>query len=709
MPDKYRSQKQMLANHKGEIPFVVLILPFLVGIGLGLTFTTVSTGLLFCIFAALSGVFIVLNLYYRRFSLYRQPWIGGSFLHIILMFAGWAIVAQNNELNSAVHFSKIQGRYLIAEINNEPTVKNGLTRFTATVRGVVDNNRLQNSTGSLLIALKDTAAKTLYYGDQLIIPAKYAPVDPPFNPGEFNYKKYLANQNIHYQAFLYSKQYVITAHNKGNSIIDYSLRLRRRLVEKFKRNMHDTSAIAVASTLILGYKADMSNDILQAYSKTGTIHVLSVSGAHVAIVYLVLNLLLGFLAGYKNGKTLKAVLIISLIWYYSLLTGFSPAVCRAAVMISMVIIGKTYTRYINSLNILAVSAFALLLYNPLFITDVGFQLSYLAVAGLIVFQPIVYKWIKFKNKWADKLWGLCSVSIAAQVITFPLSAFYFHQFPVYFLVSNLFIIIPSAIIMYVGILYLLLPQVPFVSNGLAFILEHSILLMNKGLTRIEHTPFASVGKIWLTTTEYLLAYLLIVSVFYYLFDLQKWALRMSLAVTLILSLSVSFKRVSAFNNNYVTILNLKKHQGLIFKNRNSAIVLSDVKPTDKTFQYSIQPYLDSNKIADVTVIGPSDSLSTSSFAKKGGLIQFKNSRLMVLNKQTANKLLPAKIKVDYLWVTGNPKTSISLLDKNFDYHTLIIDANNSDRLIRGLAAAAQGKHINYYVLKRNKSMLIASN
>lgn len=195
-----------------------------------------------------------------------------------------------------------------------------------------------------------------------------------------------------------------------------ALALRRQMVEKLKKQMHDPNAIAVASTLILGYKADLSEDVLQAYSKTGTIHVLSVSGAHVAIIWALLAFMLNFLNRFRHGRVIKAIIIIPIIWYYAMLTGFSPAVCRAAVMISTVIIGKTYNRYINNLNILAISAFILLLYNPLLITDVGFQLSYLAVAGLVVLQPVVYEWLTFSNKWIDKLWALCSVSIAAQVI-----------------------------------------------------------------------------------------------------------------------------------------------------------------------------------------------------------------------------------------------------------------------------------------------------
>ena len=197
----------------------------------------------------------------------------------------------------------------------------------------------------------------------MLIPAKYNIIDPPFVPAEFNYKQYLQYQNVFYQAYLYPGQFKLVSSGNGNPLIAHSLGLRQRLVEKLKVNMRDTNAIAVASTLILGYKADLSNDLLQAYSKTGTVHVLSVSGAHVAIVYILLTFALSFLNGFKAGRVVKAIIIVTLIWYYAMLTGFSPAVCRAALMISFLITGKTFNRYINTLNLMAASAFVLLIYN----------------------------------------------------------------------------------------------------------------------------------------------------------------------------------------------------------------------------------------------------------------------------------------------------------------------------------------------------------
>ncbi|MDB5008749.1 MAG: hypothetical protein JWP45_3142 [Mucilaginibacter sp.] len=700
----------MIANHKGEIPFVILLLPFVFGITLSLSmlYNLNSTWLLSLLITA-GIVFITLNLNYSRFKLYKTRWLGGTLITLILFLFGWISVVEYKELNNNDHFSKSPAQYFVVKINNEPNLKNGLLRFTADAEESISNKKKTAVTGTLMISIKDSTAKNLYYGDELLIPAKYNPIEPPFNPAEFNYKQYLVNQNIYYQAFLYPKQYVVLASDKGNSVIAYSLRLRQRLIEKFKRNMHDTDAIAVASTLILGYKANLNNDILQAYSKTGTIHVLSVSGAHVAIIYILLTLVFGFLDKYKHGRVFKAIIIIAIIWYYSLLSGFSPAVCRAAVMISMVIIGKTYNRYINTLNILAISAFLLLVYDPLFITDVGFQLSYLAVFGLIVLQPVVYKWVKFKNKYADKLWALCSVSIAAQVITFPLSAFYFHHFPIYFLISNLFIIVPSAIIMYSGILYLLLPQIPVLSKVIAFVLEETIIIMNKGLAAIEHTPYADISKIWLTTPEYLLLYIIIICLFYFLYEKKLWLLKLSLLCTLLLCLSLSYKTLRLSRADSITWLNLKKHKGIVFKHGNQAIVWSDLKQSDKIYQYSIQPYLDSCKVTNVRLVVPDGDIKNEWFVKRNNLIQFLNKRVFIFDGNISNSIMPEKVKTDYIYYTGNPGTELNNLKSNFDFRWLIIDATNSDSRIGKIKNQATGGNINYSILKRNNSIVSISN
>jgi competence protein ComEC len=700
----------MVPNHKGEIPVVLLLLPFLLGIGLGLNLLSgVNIAWLTIVFVALSFLFILLNLNYSKFNLYKQRWLGGSLITLILFLFGLIIVTRYSELNKGDHFSKIPAQYLVVKISTEPVLKNGLLRFSANVEENINKEKRFSTSGTLLISIKDSSAKNLYYGDELLIPAKYNPIDPPFNPAEFNYKKYLANQNIFYQAFLYPKQYVVVKTNAGNPIIARSLRVRQQLVEKLKLNMRDTGAIAVASTLILGYKADLSSDILEAYSKTGTVYVLSVSGAQVAIIYILLTFAFKFLDRYKHGRLIKAIIIISIIWYYAMLTGFSLSVCRVSVMVSMVIIGKTFSRYVNTLNILAISAFLLLIYNPFFITEVGFQLSYIAVSGLIIFQPIVYKWFKFKNKWADKLWAVCSVSIAAQVVIFPISVFYFHQFPVYFLISNLFVVIPAMVIMYSGILYLLLPQVPVVSKSIAFVLEKTTLLMNKGLAIIEHTPYSSINKIWLTTSEYLLLYIMIISLFYFLYDKKTWLLKLSLFCTLLLCISLSVKKISMSRSDSIAFLNLKKHQGIVFKNGNNAVILTDINPNDKIYQYSIQPYLDSCQVSGVAVYNLSANINTHYLEKKYGLIQFLNKRIFIFDRLLQNNIPSQKLKADYIYLTFNPDTGLSIINSNFDYKLLVIDGSNTDNRINRFEKEAKNKRVAYKILKRNNSIISISN
>jgi competence protein ComEC len=699
----------MIANHKGEIPFVILLIPFLLGITVRLNFARFeATSILLILLLALSTAFTILNISYKKFNIYKARWLGGILINLILFVFGCISIANYSELNRPNHFSKLPAQLIITRINSEPTSKNGLIRFTAAVEQSINKGNKTTTSGTLLVTLKDSLAQNFAYGDEVLIPANYTLVDPPFNPAEFNYKQYLANKNIYYQSFLYGHKYVILGHDAGSPIVAYALRLRKQLIEKLKVNMHNTDAIAVASTMLLGCRADLSSDVLQAYSSTGTVYVLTVSGSQVAIIYFLLTYALSFLSRHKYGKLLRATIIIGVLWYYALLTGFSPAICRAVLVVNMIVIGKTYNRYINTLNILAFSAFVLLLYNPFIITEVGFQLAFLAVGGLIVLRPIVYNWFKFKNKFADKLWAVCSVSIAAQIITFPLSAFYFHQFPVYFLVSNILVIIPAAIIMYTGLLYLLLPQIAFISQYLGWILEKTILIMNKGLSAIEQFPLSIINKIWLNTSEYLLLYAIIISLFYFLYDRKTWLLQLSLCCLLLLSISFSYKKITSANTCTIAFLNMRSHTGIVMRNGNQAIVLSDLSDTNKNYRYSIQPYLDSCKLTDVTIYNPKQDINSNYTLKRSNLIQFFDKRILLFDKSVSNCALNNKLIADYIYITGNPYTNFNNINKNYTYQQLLISAANSDRFINQIQQI-KWPMANFILLKRNKALIAVSN
>ena len=704
----------LLRAHKGEIPFFYWLLPLMAGIiaalhsnqhlGIVPVSITLGTGTL---------LFILLNLFYNQLDVHRLAWFGGVIMSLILFCTGCLSTYNCNEVNTTNHFSKLKADYLIVKIVSEPNAKGIYTRFNAQIKSLVTGKYTRHASGNLLVTLvADSNTHKARYGDVWLIPATYKPIDPPYNPAEFNYKQYLANQNIHYQSFLPLPNARLLRRNLGNPLITFSLKMRQQMVAAIKTYLHNPEAAAIASTLLLGYKADLSSEVLQAYSKTGTIHVLSVSGAHVAVIFWLISTLLKPFRRHRYGKWLNAGLSLVLIWGYAILTGLSPAVCRAAIMLSMIIISKAGSRPVHTLNVLAVSAFGLLLYNPLLINDVGFQLSYLAVLGLLVVQPIVYELKDFSNPIARKLWFAISASLAAQVITFPLSAYYFHQFPVYFLISNLLILIPAEAIVVIGAVFLtstFIPGIHVFSEWTGYLLEQIIVRMTSVLSFIEHLPYASIGKIWITPLEHIFWYLLIGLMLYFLISKKAIALKLSLTCLLMLCISSSWKMISLQQTERIIFFNVKKNTATLFQRGKQAILMTNLTLADKSYQYSIQPCLDSLGIDSVLFCQPQQSLQTSYFKKQNNYIQFMQKSVLLFNPSLEKTVLNQKLAVDYILLSQNPHINIKKLNNSFAYNHLIAEANNSSQRLKKLTAEADSLHINLFTLRRNKSYIVASN
>ncbi|MHB9141736.1 MAG: ComEC/Rec2 family competence protein, partial [Paludibacter sp.] len=224
------------------------------------------------------------------------------------------------------------------------------------------------------------------------------------------------------------------------------------------------------------------------YSHSGAMHILAVSGLHVGVIYLILSFLLSFLNGNKKLKILKAILIIILLWVYAFLTGLSPSVVRATVMFSFVAFGTCFERKSQIYNTISVSAFLMLLFNPNYLFEVGFQLSYCAVICIVYFQPKIAKWFQPKNKIFRWSWDLLAVSLAAQIGTAPIALYYFHQFANYFLLTNMIAIPVATLIIYFAVALLIVAPVPFISTFLAFILKWLLRFLNFSIETIDNLP-----------------------------------------------------------------------------------------------------------------------------------------------------------------------------------------------------------------------------
>ena len=346
------------------------------------------------------------------------------------------------------------------------------------------------SSQKALVLVYHQMEEALYPGQVIWVPANPEPVVPPSFPNEFNYKRFLAAKGIHFRQFLGKKLQVLPL--KPSNELNFAMEhLRHYFAGVIDQYVQRPESKQIALALLLGQKESLGKEVKQAYSATGTQHILAVSGLHVGIIYSILLLPLTFFK--QKGQLLQKsylILVLGLIWIYALMTGFSPSVVRAVVMFSLVTLGQMRKRKPSIWNILAFSALLLLVLDPAIQTDLGFQLSYLAVAGIVGLQPILLRMWAPSNRVLDYFWQMATVTLAAQLITSPLTLHYFHTFPTYFLIANLLIVPLSYIILCAGVPFLLLARIPMVGSTLGAIVDFLLFIQNEITYTLQEFPAA---------------------------------------------------------------------------------------------------------------------------------------------------------------------------------------------------------------------------
>lgn len=346
-------------------------------------------------------------------------------------------------------------------------------------------------------------------GDLLAFWGRLYPIKKQINPGSFDYQRFMYRRGIRYQAYVKKADMLPRS---SHTISTYALMLRNHLLTMYRDASIEGPSFAVLAALTLGEKSSLDQATRTSFAASGAMHVLAVSGLHVGIIYWVIGLLLKPLERFRKGRLPKCLITLLLLWCYAFMAGLSPSVMRASVMFSFVVIGENLHRKTNIYNTLALSAFVLILINPLIIYEVGFQLSYAAVTAIVFFQPKIVSVFKIKQAILRYLWELSAVSLAAQVGTFALSIYYFHQFPVYFLLTNLLVIPLAGVIIYSAFAFFITSIVPPLHLLFAFLLKVETSIMIKGIEWIEQLPAALIANIWIDQFTLISLFLLIIAI-----------------------------------------------------------------------------------------------------------------------------------------------------------------------------------------------------
>ena len=700
-----------------KYPFIRLLIPFAIGICLAFY----SKG---CCASAKSILYMLIilvvlltfmTLSSKFIKNYRYRYIYSISLNVFLLILGFSFVKIKdyklniNDLESVDYVPKCY----VARLFDCPTIKDNSVKAILELVEIEDENSVKHSIETKVITYfeKDDKSLSLKYGDCVVFMVNPEEVKPPLNPEQFDYKDYLYKKGVTHQVYLQSDKWLNLNYNRSNPIYRFSYWLRDFLLEVMRNLGIGEDEYAVATAILLGYDDSLPMDLRQKYVAAGAMHILCVSGLHVGVVFMVFSYILVFLDDRKKvQRILKHLLLLSLIWLYALLAGLAPSILRATIMLSFVVIGNVINRKGVLLNSLAASALILLCVNPANLFDIGFMLSYVAVVGIVVLQKPISKMIYSRYKIINKVWEITSVTIAAQIATLPFTIYYFHQFPTYFWLSNLFMTPISSVVIIGGMIMLLIFFIPYINTIIAFLVSKMIHAMNLGVGWIESLPFSIIKGIYIDTSQFVI--LLMILLFLLLFvELKEKRLIFYMMILSSLFLILNFN----------IILKQKNQNEMVVYSINNATVVDFIKGkehfllSDSTFfndkssiSYNIENFLVKKGVFfNGKTIQFCDNFDGNFVKKRKSVVIFGEKVLgMSDGSDFLSDSLSYKIPLDFMLVYGKKWQSLEKLLNIYNFDYLIIDRTVPLYLTTELIDEAEELGIKYYSIREKGAFLM---
>ena len=659
--------------------FLRIVLFFIVGISLGIYFPDISKwetgGFLFLVLILSYGIIFVL---YRKKKLSRGLKVLPGIIGLAAVtVAGYLNVLSNTDTRRLDHISHVKFpiEYYKAVLTSKPVEKANSWKVQAAIECVKTKSGWTNHKANVLlyVSKKDFPAFKYGYGDILLIKGDPHQIPGPGNPEEFDYKRFLSFKNIYHQQFVKREDAIWLGFQPPSWLEYYALVSRNWAEATLNNNISGEREKALANGLVLGVTDGLDNELLNAYKSTGAMHVLSVSGLHVGIVYGLLLFMLKPLKKIKSGPWIIAGVSVIILWAYAFVTGLSPSVMRAVMMFSFVALAIPAGRRTNIYNTLTASAFFILWYDPFLIMSVGFQLSYLAVLGIVYIHPSLYNLWEPANRLWDEVWKVTSVSIAAQIATFALGLLYFHQFPNYFLLSNLFVIPGSFVVLILGILILVLNFISPIAWVLGIVLEWIIIALNFIVFAIEDLPFSLIENVYLTTFQCCLLIFIVIATLV-LLRTRKFAVVISISLLgFIFSLTQWYHFQQNVNVQKFMVYNVGGHSAIDLIDQGKAYFLTDtvLRSNSDKISYHITPHR--IKAGIHNTMPPVESFER----QLPGCLMMVWKGKSFLRIYDSKFFVPDSLSVDFVIVSNSAVKNIEELSSRVRIGQLILDSSNS--------------------------------
>lgn len=695
-------------------PMIRLIFPFILGIVLGSLFPCTSPLML----GIACGVLLCAMFYLSYFRLKQTLWYPIVFF-LSFSLVGFSLASLDSPQRNPDNFA-----YSAMEYNwMEVVVKEMPAQSVNTVKSMVDVVRIEDSlgwhrsSGKLMVFFqKDSLSRQLHYGDRLLVYGSLHEVAAPQNPYQFDYRKYLERKGIRHQLYVTSEQYRVMEQSSEHTVHALAYKLRAKMINIIKNSGLSEKEQGIASALLLGWDEDIDAETLQSFSNAGIAHFLSVSGLHLGIIFLFIGYLLFWMGNTRKSRIIKGCVQLVVLWFFAMMTGLAPSILRAATMFSLISIGEMFFSRASFYNNIASSAFFLLCFNPFMLFDVGFQLSYLGVLGIVVLQPVIRNLITIPEKldfvkilqknrnrelksrtatffvrsmqhltnavlWIlAKIWELSCVSIAAQIVTLPLTFYYFHQFPVYFLIANVSIIPFAGFLLATVIFVVAFSWIPVVGAWIVKLLSLEMSAMNVVISFVEKLPHSTFSGFYFDEVMMVLAALFILGYAMAFVKRKKWALFSAVCVSILFVVYTGQVAYAKSGQQKWIAYSTRNHLVMEFVSGNTSYFVSDsaVLSDPKTVEFSTQGYQRNNQTSNRIGILMNGTYRDSSFFIRDNFGAFGNERFLLVTPENCKIRSAFVPTVDYLILSGNPRIkNIADMQNKYRFGKVIIASDNS--------------------------------
>ena len=551
-------------------------------------------------------------------------------------------------------------------------------RYVATVN-YIDGNK---TNGKILLNIrKDNLKHKLEIGSNLLLRENIYKHKSPYNPDQFDYGKYLENKSILSQVYV-DAQNIKISDKIDENLWYYSAKLRNRIIENLEKSNFRSTELNIAIALILGQQQDISPEVMQDYQYAGAVHILSVSGLHVGYILLFLTFLLKRMPKTKVGNLTKLLLIISCLWCFAVIAGLSPSIVRSVTMFSFVAIGMHLKRKTNNFHTLIVSMLLILIFQPSFLFDVGFQLSYFALFFILWLQPILSDLWKPENWFLKNGWDIITVSFSAQIGTLPLSIYYFHQFPGLFFVTNLVILPTLGFIMGLVIFVMIWALFGVVPLIFVEILEYSIYGLNAIISWIASFESFILKDIPFNIYMEISLYLFIAMAILY-FEKQTFK-RLALSLLALILFQISIVGTDYYSQ--------KPNEMLVFHSKKKSIFVERTGKQLKVFANdSILKNLEKDR--NLKSFAVANFIETIKKERISNVYYFNQKKIFVLD---SSGVYPKNMNPDVVVLIQSPKVNLERFLMHHKPEIIVADGSNYKTYIERWKASCEKQKIPFH-------------